>query len=440
MDIINHLLDWTIATMGFLHIEANRKEILFFISGLLIPYSLDAIKAAAIVPIIRSIRTTVIKLIVSRKRISLFEFVDKKLTHAPYCAFNPPIFIDADSSPQFTCKILRKPFLLAPPELDANAPPEAHDRLLSGQFAESHTYELGSDGDSSLEIFNKLIADEEFLATTCLKVRDDFLACKDGFHFNGKMLAVANFQISRTLDELPSIKLELQETDYYSYRVISEAASKIRNQYGLDAMVNGNFNEYLATAFQRYIHLSLGLAIIVHTLQDNRIIITRRSSHAANNAGEAGAYFMSVNEGINTNDIDPNNPLKLNSLHRIVLRSLEEELFGASSGENLLSKINHCAITGAFVYQPNMSIDLALYVSVDCDSTQIRQAYRYARDGGFETSEIIDENRWDKKTGLPRFDEESILSFLSRTVGSKPAYMTWDEGALVTVALSTLVR
>lgn len=105
--------------------------------------------------------------------------------------------------------------------------------------------------------------------------------------------------------------------------------------------------------------------------------------------------------------------------------------------DKLMAAIKTCCLTGAILYLPNMSINLCFYVCIDCSSDDIREAQVRARDGRFE-SKIIKEPQWDPATGLPRFSPKSMNDLLRTSVGDGPLSDAWDEGALVTTALSTL--
>jgi hypothetical protein len=186
------------------------------------------------------------------------------------------------------------------------------------------------------------------------------------------------------------------------------------------------------------VHFGFGVAIALHTLLDDKLVITRRSEAASNDAGEAGKLFMSANEACGGKDADPQNPNQLNSLRRIVERALEEELVGRHRDSFPLSeKITECRVTGLFTYLPNQIINLAIYVAASCYAEDIHHGYRYARDRGLETSEF---GRGRALAGVnqPGRASDALAQYVIETIGSGPPSAAWDEGALATIVLSTL--
>ena len=306
-------------------------------------------------------------------------------------------------------------------------------RFVEDQFSAVDIFQI-EENDEHFNVFNSLITNHDLINQVKNDVLKSFLLKKDGCGFNGSQLALKRLSETRSMLEEPSFLIELQKTDYYSYRIIYELAKKVRKKYGFDAYLKNGFSEYIAQGIQQNVHLSVSIAVIVRTLADNKIIITRRSSNAANNAGEAGNYFMSVNESLTGDDINKNRPGEI-CLYDVIKRGLDEEL-GINKKSGLDSKIESCTFTGSFLYLPNLSVNLCFYVALDCSSEELRKAYIYARDGGFETSSIIREEKWDKITGLPAYDTETIKNFVLQSIGSNQPYDIWDEGALAALLLA----
>jgi hypothetical protein len=390
-----------------------------------------------------------------RQRRVVFDLVDDHLSHVSYLTISPPI--DLKENVGLSSRVLSEPFRIAPPrqteqmeqilaeavkKFDHIEPGhEEYDariewyesRFEEGDFAKVDEFNLDHGEPREFDVFRRLI-DHPAFEEAKKRVLIDYLGRDNGFHFNGRFLAVSKLRISRDSKEQPQIVIELRETDYYTFSIMYKLGQHvIYEQCGLDSKVTTgpHFAEYTVTDFQKNIHTSLGLAIIVHTLEDDHIIITRRSAHSANQAGEAGKYFMSVNEGINKNDIDSDHPKELKPLSDIVERALREELLGGESGRALISKIESFSLTGMWLYLPNMSIDLCLYVVLNCHSKDVRNSYPRARDGEFETSEIIND--------LPKCTISDIYQFVERSLkGKNELSEVWDEGALVTLVLSSL--
>lgn len=281
----------------------------------------------------------------------------------------------------------------------------------------------------SWKLFNMLVGDRNKLENAKRVVFEDYIGPQRTIKFNGQSLGLAGIQQSRTIhsgDELPTLRATYIKTDYYSYRVMTELQSSMRGA-GISMYLSHHLAEYFASFFQHGVHLGTGVAIFLHTLQDNRLVVTRRSANATNTAGEAGKLFMSANEGVNRKDINPNGTLYLRN---VVYRALREEIIGGALGnDNLPNRIRQIRATGAYIYMPTLSVDLCLYVSIDCSLEQIRVAYPLAPDSQFETSGIYD---------CPKADMLSIEKYVSRTVNINDPSVTWDEGALASLLCTTV--
>ena len=161
----------------------------------------------------------------------------------------------------------------------------------------------------------------------------------------------------------------------------------------------------------------------------------RRSAHAANQAGEAGKFFMSVNEGLNADDIGTDR--RTVDIYRAIKRSINEEIYGITQGRDELSLIIHkVRFTGLFLYLPNMSIGMCFYVSLNCDSEQIRRKYEYARDRGIETISILPS--FGGECTLPDYTESDIMRFIDKTTERDAPSKTWCEGSLIALIYSML--
>src|SRR5437588_6043214 len=108
------------------------------------------------------------------------------------------------------------------------------------------------------------------------------------------------------------------------YRVIGVLARLLGNEFwqGVDnpPRIGPYLTDYLGdeSSFQRNIHNGFGLDLIVHTMQDNRFIITRRSPNVENSSGSAGKYFESVCEGLDDDDLDDNDSTALNPFSKLM--------------------------------------------------------------------------------------------------------------------------
>jgi hypothetical protein len=314
------------------------------------------------------------------------------------------------------------------------------DRYNKGNFVKKEEGMMELSDSGYYELFLKAISDRKKLDALRKSNLKNYLKRKNGFHFNGEKFALDNFIYTRNQNEDEELYFQLRKTDYYTYRIMSDFSSDMIGKHGFDKKIAYGLLEYMGNYFQKNIHLGLSVSILVHCIRDNSLIITRRSAYTANPAGEAGLYFISANEGINTLDLNQAKKNELVSVHEIVQRALCEEIIGINKHDKPISQaIESCNLTGAFLYLPNMSISLCFCVSIDYDSKVVRNNYKFARDSGFEHSMIVNDRAWNSMTGLPEFTHKNIYDFLNYTVGDKAIHEVWDEGAVVTLALSTLV-
>jgi hypothetical protein len=441
------------------------SEAVYFILGILVPVFATLIWRLVCRPIVRAFKHWLHE----RQVRNLFALIVPRLSRISFFPIYPNL--DIKDNPRNPIRIVveypKSPFQFAPPlenlddtlsefllerRLKIREDPafqthlnELRERVKDADFSESDI--VGENGEPDrLKVFGNMLNDKTILHAAKKTVLWNYLlggSEGNGFLHNGKVLAITDYQFSKSPTEGEELQIRLQVTDYFSYRVIAELAGKINSQWGLRDLVGttpDGLAEYLPR-FQKNLHLSLGLGIMVHTYRDNRVIITRRSGNAAKNVNEAGKYFMSACEGINDKDIDSNDQTQLQPLFEIVQRAIREELYGNSSHTpNLSALVKKCVVTGSFLYLPNLSIELCVYVGMDCSSKDIRLAYQFAKDRGLETSCIIEEKRWDKQTGLPRFHPISIHRFVKRTLRGKGMDDVWDQGALTTLLLSAYVE
>ncbi|MBM3798256.1 MAG: hypothetical protein FJW31_30415 [Acidobacteria bacterium] len=389
----------------------------------------------------------------------LFAWVDKRLSRVSYLHISP-VDIKSDKD-VIQSDVLPEPIYIAPPPRDvieevlsevvALAYPhaigtESEQRkrndlievLKNNQLWESREDKLPKEEGENLRVFKQLRARPEFAAARRKAIRDLLLTNSvslemgNGFEGNGSLLALSKFKVGRTRDEVPVVRLVVRSTDYFTYRVLAECSSVMLGPCGLGEQLSPNgLADYLSTDFQDFVNLGLGVAVVVHTAIDNRIIIRRRSKTAAN-FEDGGKLVMSMNEGLKAStDIDDQYRDRLRQFEFMINRGLEEELFGPHPDPalRLIPKITSYKLTGAFIYTPNMSVNLCFVVSADCTAEEALEAARCAKDSNFE---------FQLATDCPKFNFRSIDQFIRGSIPGASAGETWDEGALVAVMLSAL--
>lgn len=150
-------------------------------------------------------------------------------------------------------------------------------------------------------------------------VGEKFIRREDGLYFNGEKYGIDYSDgFSRTTDamEQPILTLRLFQTDYFTHRVLDEAARKLRilpEQLSLEAL-NGPL---------RWLRASYGLSILVVLGSSNQIIMTHRTRNASFSEGKSWIY-VSATEAFSPADDDPyiHRPDLLLCLQRGILEEL----------------------------------------------------------------------------------------------------------------------
>jgi hypothetical protein len=354
------------------------------------------------------------------------EFVADRLSRYKWKHVKPILLYPPIPSSRIQCRVLDgcKVAFAAPPEELAEVfrrnDPHMLARLDEAHFSR-RDQGLPAPSLDAWSLFRKLTEQQVGLEKAKQTVFNDYMTEQRTINFNGKNLGLSGIRQGRTIEELPSLSVDLFRTDYYSYRVIGELCEYLSRigESPWDRYFSVGLSEYLAIGAQQGVHLGAGVAIILHTLQDNKFVLTRRSANSTNTAGEAGKLFMSSNEGFNEKDIPDGSRI---SLHDVVQRALREELLGGTlGGPELPRRMRDVYVTGAYLYMPTFSVDLCIYASIDCGLADVKAAYPLARDSLFETSGIVEG---------PQADLTSVAEFLESTVSLDAPSDTWDEGAL----------
>lgn len=262
---------------------------------------------------------------------SIFSIIDPKLRRVSYLKISPPIIISTGST-HVHCRVRPYRFRIAPPEDLGSILEEVakliepgredrddiisalRNRFAEGNFAATHEPRPIDLERTAARVYARILNDEVRFDAARKKALVDYLM-RNGFGFNGVFIAVNTLKETRddrALHEVPALDFTLQPTDYYTFRVLSELASSGNlREYGMPEIQGDELTEYCAGDFQDHIQASFGVAISVHTLKDDRLIVTRRSGNTGNPLDEAGKYFMSANEGLNRFDLDPNTEFSL---------------------------------------------------------------------------------------------------------------------------------
>jgi len=191
---------------------------------------------------------------ISPQRESIFNIV--RFSGITYFPLYPPIDI-INSEEQIRCEITAPlPFFIAPPRKideiikaaieDTDGIKQFDDRyknkfdyykarFTEGGFSKKDQFHI-NETNPEFSTFRSLINDKTAFEQAKIKALKDYLTKSGGYHFNGKHLALLMMQRSRRNREdieEETIDIELQETDYYSHRVMVDLSKRIAESYGL---------------------------------------------------------------------------------------------------------------------------------------------------------------------------------------------------------------
>ena len=308
--------------------------------------------------------------------------------------------------------------------------PRSQSRLYEGRFAPQDEFKICPSIETHKRslLFDLIEQNDPLLEKAKQIVFSDYMTNRRTIKFNGQNLGLSAVRQGRTSEERPELTIDLFRSDYYSYRVMGEFLQAMSDAgHSMPDYVNRRGISDFGGSFQQGVHLAAGIAIILHTLRDNRFVITRRSANSTNTAGEAGKLFMSANEGLNVRDIHDGGTVNLTDA---VQRAFREELLGGRlGGAELPKRLRRIYVTGAYLYAPTFSVDLCIYAAIDCSLADIKKSYLLAPDSLFETDGFAD---------CPTATLQDICQYLTRTLSPDLPSSSWDEGALTAFLCAAL--
>lgn len=279
--------------------------------------------------------------------------------------------------------------------------------------------------------------------------KNDIKRLGNAFGFNGRQFTLCGLSFNQEGDTPGTrVAVELRYSDYFTYRIIASRADAIYNQYGLNRLLlpGNTLWEYAKDEFQELVHCGFGIGVMVHTVKDNKLIITVRSDDQSAGFTDAGKLAESANESLNTWDLGQD---EIRPIKEIVRRAVNEELFSkaefrhggdlSEGGKEALWDVKeHCWLLGALVYFPNLSCNLLFMLSLDCYAEQVRQAWGRSPQGRFSAKAILPDHE------LPDCSPDGIAEFITKHLNNDPetgetSTDQWDEGSLVPLLLCSHV-
>ncbi|OEH92534.1 hypothetical protein [Bacillus solimangrovi] len=157
-------------------------------------------------------------------------------------------------------------------------------------------------------------------------VANEFVARTNGCLFNRPKFGVykINYELRKGNDEVPEIRIDFFETDYFTHRVFRSIYHELKSQNHPVSQVNQeNIKEYLNKYNSFTTSMGVNAFVITESKLGESIIFSKRSSNAAYSENKF-KYNSTVMEGISQTDLDTYE--KRVSLQLAVERALTEEL------------------------------------------------------------------------------------------------------------------
>jgi hypothetical protein len=279
--------------------------------------------------------------------------------------------------------------------------------------------------------------------------KDNIKRKGNAFRFNGRQFVLCDLRFEPDAEKSPKVHVELRYTDYYSYSLLAHSATKIYRKYGLRKLLkpgNEGLFKYTQSGFQELIHSGFGIAVMVHTLEDNKLILTERSGEFSASFKDADKLAMSAGESLNYFDLRHPDLRKegIAPFEDIVHRAVGEELLSSKEFSVITGKTGpfgkpttlwdlkeRCLLLGALVYIPNLSCNLVFLLTLNCSAASVRRAWRESREGRFSAKRVLEE--------LPECTPDSIYQFVAKRLKDpktgKKSTVQWDEGSLVSLLM-----
>ncbi|MBR3358618.1 MAG: toll/interleukin-1 receptor domain-containing protein [Solobacterium sp.] len=243
-------------------------------------------------------------------------------------------------------------FYLAPPA-------ECLEEEEVQEYLKDHTFQMTDTVfDTTLqEICSRIEVDHlyEMIEESRRKIFLQFLHQENGCYFNNHKYGISKisrFERTETMAELPVLRIEMFETDYFTHRVMKDVCKTLAktNRRFIRSL---DFNRINDT---KILFTSLGVNLILSDSERN-ILLTSRSTNAAETY-KRHSYSLSVVEGVSISDYDTFN--RTVNVRYTALRGLQEEL---GVDESYL-KLDSLKFYDLFVNPMNLEMGLSCSVEV----------------------------------------------------------------------------
>ena len=246
----------------------------------------------------------------------------------------------------------KEKFYLAPPA-DMLKEDEVQEYLQNHTFTEQDVV-----FDTTLEkICSTIGVDhlQEMIEESRRKIFLQFLHQENGCYFNNHKYGISRisrFERTETMAELPMLRIEMFETDYFTHRVMKDICKSLAktNRAFIRSIDFNNIGNH------KIFFTSLGVNMLLGDA-DRNILLTSRSTNAAETYSRH-SYSLSVIEGVSISDYDTFN--RSVNVRFTALRGLQEEL-GVDASYLQMDSLKFFDL---FVNPMNLEMGLSCYAEV----------------------------------------------------------------------------
>ncbi|MFZ8167702.1 hypothetical protein ACO1HB_02620 [Alteromonas macleodii] len=215
--------------------------------------------------------------------------------------------------------------------------------------------------------------------------------------FNGKLFGVRRAFGGRTPeDEEATLKIEFYETDYFTYLVMNDVYSRLKNS---------GFKFYFANSFvslRRYYPFMPSFGLACFTIFDRgngeEVLLCHRSEHLE---AFPNNWHFSMNEALSLKDLDSDKIEKTPSFKTCLFRGLKEEL-GIEK-----TRVKEFGFMDFWLGTERCELGILSYAKIKIDKNysfdDFLKAYSIAQDSELETQNW----RLEKVKEIPRFVEDN---------------------------------
>jgi len=173
------------------------------------------------------------------------------------------------------------------------------------EFFDIHDDTSFSEGSDFKEISKECEITElpELIEEARQSVADHFINAKNGAYFNKGKYGVWDIKFTQRYGkkEERHLKISLYETDYFTHKVMRQVYKKVHNKYIFPSDVDV---EYLHKYRAFLTSFGVNALVMLNDKKRGNIIILSERSILASETNQTNTYHITMNEGLNQDDID----------------------------------------------------------------------------------------------------------------------------------------